>query len=131
MKYIKGNLLDCDDNIAHCVSVDFKMGAGIAKQIVAKYGRDVVKADLHQIGYKIVDNKYILYIVTKVNYWNKPSLSDMKESLKSLAIFCEENDITSLSIPKIGCGLDALKWSDVKKLIKKYLSELEVTVYCL
>lgn len=106
--YIKGNLLDCDDNIAHCVSQDFRMGLRIARDITNKYGRDIITANLHGIGYKKINDKYILYIVTKVNYWDKSSLSDMEKSLINLSRFCNEYNIKSLSIPKIGCGLDKL-----------------------
>ena len=31
-------------------------------------------------------------------------------------------------MPRIGCGLDALSWSDVKECIKKELSDLDVLV---
>jgi O-acetyl-ADP-ribose deacetylase (regulator of RNase III) len=131
MILIKGDLLQTDDNIAHCVSEDFKMGLGIAKTITDKYGRDnLTKAKLYGIGHKKCNSKYILYIVTKKNYWNKPTLEDIDISLANLSMFCKKNDITTLSIPKIACGLDKLNWSDVEQLIVKHLSpHINITVY--
>jgi hypothetical protein len=36
---VKGNLFQCDDNVslAHCVSLDFKMGAGIAVEFKKRF----------------------------------------------------------------------------------------------
>lgn len=134
MDEIKGDLLQCGENMAHCVSEDFAMGLGIAKTITRKYGRDdLVKASLHGIGYKKIEDKYILYMVTKSKYWQKPSLSDMSCTLANLRIFCEEREIQHVCMPKIGCGLDKLKWSDVKRLIDEHLikNNIGVTIYYL
>ena len=74
---------------------------------------------------------YIFNFPTKDD-WNLPSeLEYIEEGLNTMRKVLSTMDIKSISIPKLGCGLGGLNWSDVNSLIKKYLSDVgvEIVVY--
>lgn len=75
---------------------------------------------------------HILGLVTKEHYYDKPSLNDMRAAIWNLRAKLEtdawldgENPLmTEIMMPHIGCGLDKLKWEDVKEIIFDELHEL-------
>jgi hypothetical protein len=56
-------------------------------------------------------------LVTKKFSNGKPTINTMEKVLRSLVIIMKKFNLTKLGIPKIGCGLDKLDWSDTKSLI--------------
>lgn len=68
---------------------------------------------------------HILGLVTKDHYYDKPSLDDMRHAIWNLRARLETNAwldgdnplMTEIMMPHIGCGLDKLKWEDVKEII--------------
>ena len=68
---------------------------------------------------------HILGLVTKEHYYDKPSLDDMRHAIWNLRAKLETNawldgdnpTLTEIMMPHIGCGLDKLKWEDVKEII--------------
>lgn len=142
MKYVTGDLFNSKDNLCHCVSADLKMGAGIAKHFKEKFGNvKDLKLQKPKIGHVLVlqetledDEKkirYIFYLVTKEHYYDLPKLSDLDTTLKMLNNILNIYKETSISMPRIGCGLDKLNWKDVSTLIDLRLSTKLVTVYSL
>lgn len=76
---------------------------------------------------------HILGLVTKEHYYDKPSLDDMRagihglhERLATIAWYDDWDNpmLTEIMMPHIGCGLDKLKWDDVKEIIFDELHEL-------
>ena len=75
---------------------------------------------------------HILGLVTKEHYYDKPSLDDMRKAIWNLRARLETNawlnddnpTLTEIMMPHIGCGLDKLKWEDVKEIIFDELHEL-------
>jgi hypothetical protein len=130
---VKGDLFTGPMPYVHCVSKDFKMGAGIAKIFRDKYGSmEYLIGQNKQIGEVAIlriEEGFVFYLVTKEHYYDKPTYKSMENSLKSLHRILVLNDIDSISIPKIGCGLDKLDWEKVKLLIHKCLIGIKVTVY--
>lgn len=118
---IKGNLFDSTECLAHCVSRDFAMSAGIATTFLKLFGgQEELKAqnvNIGEVAWLYRDNRYIYYLVTKENYWHKPTYDSIRKCIKNLFILCEEHGVTSFSIPKLGCGLDRLQWEKVKHII--------------
>jgi len=135
MKLVKGDLMTCNDNLVHCVSRDFNMGAGIAVQFKQLFGQVNELKDQNtavgEVAILALDNRTIFYLVTKEHYWGKPTYKTLQNSLDSLKTYCDEHHIKSLSMPKIGCGLDKLSWPKVKGMITDTLSDINVTVYSL
>ncbi len=75
---------------------------------------------------------HILGLVTKEHYYDKPSLNDMRAAIWNLRAMLETNAwldgenplMTEIMMPHIGCGLDKLKWEDVKEIIFDELGDL-------
>lgn len=141
IEYVKGNFFDYDANIrvntVNCVGV---MGAGAALQFKEKYP-DMFKEYLKEckIGNVKIGNPHVWHSnplfskrVTVVNFptktdWKKPSEYEYVE--KGLEWFrnylsqLPEEQLT-VTLPALGCGHGGLEWSKVKKLIEKYLINL-------
>jgi len=77
--------------------------------------------------------RYIYYLVTKDRYSHKPTLDNLRHSLHCAQTHCKEHGVTRLAMPRIGCGLDKLKWTDVSKLLDEIFvnNGIDVTVYYL
>jgi len=78
-----------------------------------------------------IDDRHIFYLVTKEHYWGNPSYKTLHSSLIKLKEYCDAHGITSLSMPRIACGLDRLSWVKVKELITEILPNIHVKVYFL
>ena len=63
-------------------------------------------------------NNFIYNLVTKSNFYEKPTLDNLQISLENMRGHALLNIVTKISMPKIGCGLDKLQWTDVFKLIQ-------------
>ena len=136
------DLFAVDDSyfLAHCISADFKLGAGIAVEFNKRFNmreklqelvpwgnnEDYWDADKSHHGYCLrVGN--VFNLVTKRNYWQKPTLDTMKMALENLRNQYYYPGL-QLAMPKIGCGLDKLKWADVSKLIKEVFKDTDVEI---
>ena len=77
--------------------------------------------------------RFIYYLITKEKYWNKPTYETLGSSLRAMKEHCDANNITTVSMPRIGCGLDGLQWSKVSDQIRDIFgsSNITVTVYTL
>jgi len=136
IEYIKGDLFsNKTDSLAHAVSADLKMGAGIAKAFNKKWGVAIRKQiqlhpELSQSKCVVVPvrDRLIYNLVTKKRYFQKPTLDSMEEALSKMFEIANQYE-SAIAMPKIGCGLDKLKWKDVKKLIKKHQGNVRVKVY--
>ena len=127
-------------HLAHCISADFKLGAGIAKEIDKRY--DVREDLLYALGdrwYKIYDDmlpgfclfhekKRIIDLVTKTKYNDKPTLYSMRRALEKMRAYCIHDNVTRVAMPRIGCGLDKLKWSDVSAIIKDVFKDVDIEI---
>ncbi|XP_048514296.1 ADP-ribose glycohydrolase OARD1-like [Athalia rosae] len=116
MSEIKADLLKQKDNMVHCISADCKASQGIADQMVKKglIGREMLQS-VHPEITDVISTTYpgrtIYNLVTKSNY---KSLCDALTTLKKVIL---RDRIKTLSIPKLGCGLDKLQWYRVKQMI--------------
>lgn len=104
---------------AHCISADYAMGAGIAKKFDKKYN---IKERLINLDEErefpdciMIDN--VFNLVTKLHYWDKPTYSSLKKSIRIFRDLVEAHSIRHLAMPLIGCGLDKLNWDIVRSII--------------
>ena len=128
IKYIKGDLFTSKNHLAHCISADAKMGAGIAKQFAEKFP-NIRNSINNPITGNCILYKKIFNLITKEKYWQKPTLQTIESAIKNMFYIARNMGITKISMPLIGCGLDKLKWNDVEPLIKKYQSNIEIEIY--
>lgn len=134
--YIKGNLFTAGDEyyLAHCISADFALGAGIAKQFTARldmknrlkteYG-DISTGD--RVG-RVFTVDRVFNLVTKSRYFHKPTYDTLKKCLEEMQDIMEQQGIKHLAMPKIGCGLDKLKWECVESIIGEVFGETDVEI---
>lgn len=118
--------------LAHCISADFTLGAGIAKVFDEVYNMRF-KLFRHYPDYEytcgdalLVDN--VFNLVTKKKCWHKPTYEDLRESLEMMRDQLEFIDATKLAIPMLGCGLDKLQWVQVEHIIKDVFSDTNVDI---
>lgn len=146
IKEVKKDLFTVSDDYAlvHCISADFKLGAGIAREFDKKFNcrkrlfdlndgdNDVGYWDNGTHGYCILiglcENPIILNLVTKRNYWDKPTLITIKNALSWMKKHCEMLDIHKVAMPRIGCGLDRQDWTEVKKLIEEVFDDADIEI---
>lgn len=121
-----------DRSLGHCVSRDLAMSKGIAVDFKKLFGDvDVLKAMDRKIGevaYLNKNGRYIFYLITKQNCYDKPTYDTLELSLVYLRKLCTELKVSKLALPKIGCGLDKLEWNRVLKIIEKVFSETAIDI---
>ncbi len=119
--------------LCHCISSDFALGAGIAKQF-AKMG--VKKQLCEQFPKQWQGRGYCLMtetngvivgnLVTKERYFHKPTLQTLCQSLEDLR--GQVPEMKRLAMPKIGCGLDRLDWTDVREMIQEVFGRTDIEI---
>jgi hypothetical protein len=128
------NLFYLDDKtyyLVHCISDDFALGAGIAKEFEMRYG---LRIQLHEKypnglgGSGCILIGKVFNLVTKEKYWQKPSYNNLRMALVSLKKQVIQNNIKKLGIPKIGCGLDGLVWSKVLFIIEEVFKDTDIEI---
>ena len=137
IKEIKGDLFKNDKKyaLAHCISQDCKMGAGIAFSFdirfkgMKSYCKRVIKEN--KLEYPCIvpyfsEEQPVFNLVTKMNYWDKPTYKTLRSTIRSMAYLCK--NVKYLAIPKLGCGLDRLKWNKVKKIIEEEFKDLDIEI---
>lgn len=134
------NLFDVPQGyyLAHCISADFALGAGIAKQFAEIYDMrsklenfypipEGKKYDENTVGTALlVDN--VFNLVTKKRVFNKPLYDTLRDALGDMKEQCEEKMITKLAMPQIGCGLDKLDWNRVKELLEDVFGDTNIDI---
>uniref|UniRef100_UPI00398ED3C5 ADP-ribose glycohydrolase OARD1-like n=1 Tax=Pristiophorus japonicus TaxID=55135 RepID=UPI00398ED3C5 len=137
--YVTGDLFRCpaQDALAHCISEDCRMGAGIAVLFKKKFKS--VQELLNQrkktgdVAVLKTEQTYIYYLITKERAWHKPTYDSLQSSLEAMKKHCLNNGVMHISMPRIGCGLDKLKWNEVAARIQKVFknTDIIITVYSL
>lgn len=142
IREIKGNVFNYiteNDYIAHCISGDFALGAGIAKEIDKRYGvKKVLKSNPYYkkyqsgVGYVLTTYK-VFNMITKEKYWEKPTYYALEKCLETLRQMCIGHHLTTIHMPRIGCGLDQLDWKIVYPIICKIFKDsgIDVNIYYL
>lgn len=137
----KKNIFEVDSKYykVHCISSDFlnnkkAMTQGIAKKFIEKYdiknkliNKCIIKNIIPNVGDVIlVDN--VFNLITKYNYWDKPSYDSLEKSLINLKKLVIELNIKFLTMPRIVCGLDKLNWFNVKNMIQNIFNDLDMDI---
>lgn len=126
-----------DYYLCHCVSSDFALGAGIAKEfakrgvkdgLIKKYGmfRFFSEVSACCLDTNETDWKGEYNLVTKDKYWNKPCYFSIRNALIDMKKYCTAGD--KIAMPRIGCGLDKLNWNKVKEIIQEVFVDTDVEI---
>lgn len=130
--------------LAHCISDDRAMGAGIAVQFTKRGVKQLLDQKYGKInpdeqnpmkwgtkGYclsVVMDGQHVMNLVTKNRYWHKPTIASLGNALHSMKIYVRENNIKKIAMPMIGCGLDKLDPETVKELIEYVFQDEDVEI---
>ena len=124
--------------LAHCISADFALGAGIAvkfremgvKQALQNAYPDYV--DKWTQGECItthIDDNVTCNLITKRYCYEKPTYENLQLALDSMKEYIEKEleykKTVQLGMPLIGCGIDGLEWDKVSKMVKDTFADLE------
>ena len=117
-----------DYYLAHCISSDYALGAGIAVEFNRRFDmRHKLKTQANGYWEHMKENgkkgdciliDRVLNLITKEKYWNKPTYESMRHALEMMRVVCGANQIEKVAMPVIGCGLDRLQWDKVSEIIK-------------
>ncbi len=123
--------------LAHCVSADCAYGAGIAVTFKDKYGVEKVRQQNKKPGECAVtheeDGRTIFHLITKRKCTDLPTYEDFTNSLKHMRDWCVKQRVKSVSVPRLGCGLDKLDFQRVQNILSKVFTgvDIVITIYSL
>ena len=122
-------------NAVNCVGI---MGKGLALTFKHRYPANfeayywAVRAKKVKIGEPFVytcpigeSPQYIVNFPTKIHWKDRSRLPHIEVGLIALRRWLLYEEIESIAIPQLGCGLGGLEWPHVRRLIQKHLSPLE------
>ena len=118
--------------LAHCISADFALGAGIAKTFDSVYNmRFKLFRNYDNYEYRggdalLIDN--VFNLVTKQKYWHKPTYDSVREALEMMKEYMDFEGVTKLAMPRIASGLDRLEWSKVYEIICEVFDDTDVEI---
>ncbi|KAM6924969.1 ADP-ribose glycohydrolase OARD1 [Xenentodon cancila] len=134
LNYVTGDLFSCpvDEALAHCISEDYRMGAGIAVLFKKRFGGvHELKEQNKVMGQCAVltrEKRFIYYLITKKKFSQKPTYDSLRRSLEDMKSHCVNNEVMRISMPRIGCGLDRLQWAKVSEILEEVFKHTEITV---
>ena len=119
----QGDLLDSPHLKAYCVSADFKLGAGLAKQIKEKFPsyfptKTEYKQQVLHAQY-LGHDKFVFHLIVKPRYFLKPIYRSPRKTLLALRDQMNFYRIDNFGIPQLSCGLNKLDWTEVQKINQK------------
>jgi hypothetical protein len=118
--------------LAHCISADFALGAGIAKIFDEVYNmRFKLFKEYDEYEYCggdsiPVDN--VFNLVTKKKCYHKPTYDSVREALECMREQMDMLYVTKLAMPKIASGLDRLNWDVVYDIICEVFDDTDVEI---
>ncbi len=123
------NILDAKtDAIVNPVNCQGVMGAGLARAIRDKYHNTSMfyeyrkacankELDMGRVSVYELESGFPRFIVqypTKNSWRDQSTLEGILSAIPSLGVEVFRNNIESIAIPKLGCGLGGLDWEMVK-----------------
>ena len=143
MQIVYGNensFLRQPNAIGHRISADAQMSKGFAQFLSEKLPRlrrtcrraNLLKDQVFPF-WDSSSRRHIYNLVTKEKYSDKPDLQTLATTLLSRRSHATMHEFSTIAIPKIGCGLDQMKWQDVVKLLRDIFaySDIQIVVYSL
>ena len=111
------------------IALEFKRRFGGVSELLAQ-GVGIGGVATLQLGV----GQFAYYLVTKERYFHKPTLSSLAACVRELARLCDEAGVEELNLPRLGCGLDRLAWSDVRDVLQREFAQSgvkQIRVYTL
>ena len=131
----------CIISAANCVGV---MGGGVAKAIKDKFPwcydpyKIACKEGVLKPGAIFVvklnvfpEKKYpqIIHLSTKDHWKGHSQLEWVDSGCQELRKYIEANQIESIAIPRLGCGLGGLVWDDVRPTMERNFADMDCKIF--
>jgi len=139
IEYFEGTVFNVESdaivNTVNCIGV---MSAGIALEYALRYpemfldyenrckNKEIKVGDVYYFKYA---DKIIINFPTKWHFKYPSKLEWIESGLKSFVRSYKDYGITSVAFPKLGTLNGKLSWDIVKKLMEKYLGDIDIKVY--
>lgn len=129
-----------DYYLAQCISADFGMGKGIAVEFNKHFDIKNILTYKYTNFLRYWDDKEdeckgscilegrVFNLITKRNFWSKPTYSTLTRSLEGMKILAVNNGVNKIAMPLIGCGLDKLEWDKVSEIIKDIFNDTDMEI---
>jgi len=89
---------------------------------------DLELADNSRLIAEPNDEKWFLLFPTKRHWREHSNLDDITKGLEWIQNNYQQEGITSLALPALGCGLGNLAWADVGPLMCQFMADLRIPV---
>lgn len=123
-------------NPVNCVGV---MGAGLAKQFKEKFPENYKSYKLACVTKKLRPGGIHIFEETGTNiinaatkkHWRLPSNTEyVRNCVQNIRDLIIDQNVKSIAIPALGCGLGGLDWPTVKNILEENLKDLtSVEIY--
>ena len=115
--------------LAHCISADYALGAGIAVQFDYRFD---MRRRLNETGNGGCPDCLLIgktfNLVTKKRSFYKPTYESLQAALYMMKTQAIEKGIMKIAMPLIGCGLDGLQWNKVQGLLRETFSDTDIEI---
>ncbi len=139
IKYFEGTVFNAPAQaIVNTVNTTGAMGAGIALEFALRYPamlddyvekceKEIIKVGY--VDYFDANDRVIINFPTKQFFKYPSKLVWIEMGLINFVNTYKQKNITSVAFPKLGCSNGKLNWTEVKKVMEKYLAPLDIDVY--
>ena len=131
--HVEGSVFEAPEGVAlaHCVSADLAMSAGIAVQFVRRWPdirSGYSRSEPGSLHVHSSTRGYIFNLITKERFDDKPSLEDFRKSIVALKSKMQALNIKTLAVPELGSGRDRLNLSKVIHVLQSILVEAGIGI---
>lgn len=138
-------LLSSAEALAHGVAANDRMDQGLALALHERY--PIMHKDFHHWCHQRhpkpgeawmwggVDGVRIVNLITQEGGYGhgarsgKATTSNVSHALRALRKLAAKEGFTSLALPRLATGVGGLDWSEVRPLVQKELSSLDIPIY--
>ena len=122
--------VDASYYLAHCVAGDLAMGKGVAVPMNEKYDlrRQIWDSSASTQFPTCILTGRVFNLVTKQRSWMKPTMGDFLITVGMMKEQAVALGVKKIAMPRIGCGLDRLAWSEVSDSIKKIFLDTDIEI---
>ena len=100
---IQGDVLQSTDSIAHCISANFKLGAGTARSIKRRFltqypDKEAIPSEVIWPQLIAEYQRFVYELITKARYFHKPTYKALRTSLETMQRHAESNNVQRINL---------------------------------
>lgn len=136
-KEVYMDLFDTDNSyaLAHCISKNCRMGAGIAVEFVNRFHgmkQELISSN-PEIGYAMPylcgdSDRLVFNLITKDKHYHKPTYESFTKTIENLKSQAIDLDVYKIAMPTMGAGLDRLNWNRNREIIKDVFKDTDIEI---